>query len=192
MESVLINSDAHSKSVLHRIFEILIASFLLLIASPLFILGCILSFLDLRENPIYYQIRVGKHDRLFYIYKIKTIADTANDKITFLGEVLRKSKIDEIPQLFNVIKGDMRIIGPRPEQPKYVDQFLKIDPNFALRHEIKPGITGWAQVCLPKAKPKDNLDKLKYDLFYVNNRSIKLDTIIILKTIKIIITLNSN
>jgi lipopolysaccharide/colanic/teichoic acid biosynthesis glycosyltransferase len=192
MESVLINSDTHNKSSLHRIFEILIASVLLILASPLFIIGCILSFLDLRENPIFSQIRVGKHNSHFHIYKIKTIADSSDHKITFLGEILRKCKIDEIPQLINVIKGDMRIIGPRPEQPQYVDEFLKIDPNFSLRHEIKPGITGWAQVCLPKAKPKDNLDKLKYDLFYVNNRSIKLDAIIILKTIKIIITLNSN
>lgn len=192
MESVLINSNTHNKSSFYRFFEVLTASVLLLLASPLFIIGCILSLIDLKENPIYSQIRVGKHNRLFLIYKIKTIADNPKDKITLIGRILRKSKIDEIPQLFNVIKGDMRIIGPRPEQPQYVDEFLKINPNFSLRHEIKPGITGWAQVCLPKAKPKDNLDKLKYDLYYVNHRSIKFDAIIILKTIKIIVTLNSN
>ncbi|CAM1373130.1 sugar transferase [Tenacibaculum xiamenense] len=192
MESLLLSFKTEEKGKLSRCGEILFAMILIIVTFPLFLAGCLISFLDLKENPIFSQIRVGKNGKLFSILKIKTISSVQKRKVSFLGKLLRKTKIDELPQLFNVFIGDMRIIGPRPEQPQYVEQFLKQTPSFSLRHKIKPGITGLAQVCLPRATPKDNLKKLEHDLYYVNNHSLKLDCIILLKTLKIILTLDSN
>ncbi|WBX71668.1 sugar transferase [Tenacibaculum retecalamus] len=185
--------------ILKRSFDIFIVSIILLPSLLLIILAFLLTKLTLKESAIFSQIRVGKNDKLFLIYKIRTISNIQNEcleksnfKISTLGKFLRLSKIDELPQLFNVLKGDMSFIGSRPEQPNYVDEYLKQNPSFNLRHIVKPGITGWAQVNLPKAKPKDNLDKLKFDLYYINEYSWKLDFIILIKTIKIVLTLNSN
>lgn len=182
-----------------RIFDLFFVLISLPISFPLFLIGCLLAIFNLNEPVIYSQPRVGLKGELFLIYKIRTISNKSKIKsadsinqTSFLGNFLRLSKIDELPQLFNVLRGDMSIIGPRPEQPHYVQEFLKENPSFTLRHDIKPGITGWAQVNLPKAKPKDNLKKLKFDLYYIKEYSWKLDFLILIKTIKIVLTFNSN
>ena len=118
---------------------------------------------------------------------------TANDdRVTLVGKFLRISKIDELPQLYNILKGDMSLIGPRPERPEFVELSNQENAYFDLRHIIKPGVTGWAQVNLPKATPEDNLKKLEYDLYYIKNYSPRLDVEILFRTIKVVLTLNSN
>jgi lipopolysaccharide/colanic/teichoic acid biosynthesis glycosyltransferase len=114
-----------------------------------------------------------------------------DDRITKVGNFLRKSKIDELPQLYNILIGDMSLIGPRPERVEYVNDYNSINPYYHLRHKIRPGITGWAQVNNPKATPDDNLIKLEYDLFYIKNLSMKRDILIFFRTIKVILTFNS-
>ena len=115
-----------------------------------------------------------------------------DDRITFAGKFLRLSKIDELPQIYNILKGDMSLIGPRPERPEFVKIYNDENAYFDLRHIIKPGVTGWAQVHLPKATPDDNLKKLEYDLYYIKNYSWLMDIEILLKTVKIVLTMNSN
>ena len=117
----------------------------------------------------------------------------ANDsRITSIGKILRFTKIDELPQLYNVLRGNMSIIGPRPEIPEYVEEYAEKIPFFKLRHMVKPGVTGWAQINIPKATPEDSIKKLEYDLYYIKRYSLFLDVKIICRTIKIILTLNSN
>ncbi len=188
-----------NKNSMKRVFDIFFVITTLPISLPLFFVGCLLSRFNLNEPIIYSQIRVGQDGSFFLIYKIRTISNNleknqtnSSAEISTLGSFLRLSKIDELPQLFNVLKGNMSIIGPRPEQPHYVEEYLKLNPSFNLRHVIKPGITGWSQVNMPKATPKDNLKKLEYDLYYIKQYSWKLDFIILIKTVKIILTFDSN
>lgn len=148
-----------------------------------------------KTNPIYRQERVGLHGRRFTIYKIKTMSDgdkkqntnwtQSNDRrVTRLGKLLRKYRLDELPQLFNVLIGDMSIIGPRPEQPDYTRMLEKEIPYFDIRHSLKPGITGWAQVKFRYgASVADSQAKLEYDLYYIKNYSIILDLTILIKTV---------
>jgi putative undecaprenyl-phosphate N-acetylgalactosaminyl 1-phosphatetransferase len=117
-------------------------------------------------------------------------ASKNDTRITKVGRFIRKTRIDELPQIINVIKGEMSIIGPRPERPEFINEFLKDIPNFNERLAVRPGITGWAQVNGGyELTPKD---KLVYDLFYINHESIKLDFLILLKTIKVIFTGNGS
>ena len=117
----------------------------------------------------------------------------ANDtRITPIGKILRFTKIDELPQLYNILIGDMSVIGPRPEIPAYVEKYSEQMPFFGLRHMIKPGVSGWAQIHLPKATPEDNLKKLEYDLYYIKRYSIRLDIKVLIETVKIVLTLNSH
>ncbi|MFY8004701.1 MAG: sugar transferase, partial [Chitinophagaceae bacterium] len=107
------------------------------------------------------------------------------------GKLLRKTKIDELPQLLNVLLGDMSLIGPRPEKKDIVDRFAKENHFYNYRHIVKPGITGWAQVNNPKATPEQNLEKLEYDLYYINNLSVRLELAILLKTVGVVSSLDS-
>ena len=119
---------------------------------------------------------------------------TINDeRITFIGKIIRTTRIDELPQLFSVIKGDMSLIGPRPERPEIEDTLNNQISNYKIRHTIKPGISGWAQVNYPYgASIEDSKNKLSYDLFYVKNMSIFLDLLIFIKTIKTILNLKNS
>ena len=111
-----------------------------------------------------------------------------DDRITRMGSFIRKTRIDELPQMWNVFKGEMRLVGPRPERPVFVDQLSKTIPYYSIRHNVKPGITGWAQVWYPYgASEKDALEKLEFDLYYMKNFSIAMDLVIILKTIKTVL-----
>lgn len=182
-----------------RAFDLALVFFALPFAFPLTIIGIILTFLSSKGGAFFSQERVGRKGKSFKIYKIRTMVinnggfTQANDsRITPIGKILRFTKIDELPQLYNVLIGDMSIIGPRPEIPEYVEKCAEQMPFFKLRHMIKPGVTGWAQIHIPKATPEDNIKKLEYDLYYIKRYSLFLDIRIVLQTAKIILTLNSN
>ena len=182
-----------------RAFDLAIVFFAFPFALPLTILGIILTLLSSKGGAFFSQERVGRKGKPCKIYKIRTMVinnggfTQANDsRITPIGKILRFTKIDELPQLYNVLIGDMSIIGPRPEIPEYVEKCAEQMPFFKLRHMIKPGVTGWAQIHIPKATPEDNIKKLEYDLYYIKRYSLSLDIRIVLQTAKIILTLNSN
>ena len=190
----------HSGLSSKRIVDILVTLLLLPFAVPLILFGCLLTLLTSPGKLFFIQERVGRNSQKFKIYKLRTMKSnhsggytTSNDdRITFAGKFLRMSKIDELPQIYNILKGDMSLIGPRPERPEFVKMYNDENAYFDLRHIIKPGVTGWAQVHLPKATPEDNLKKLEYDLYYIKNYSWLMDVEIILKTIKVVVTMNSN
>ena len=147
------------------------------------------------------QERVGLNGQKFIMYKLRSMyldaekngyqwAEKNDPRITKIGHFIRRTRIDEFPQIINIIKGEMSIIGPRPERPEFINEFLKDIPNFNERLAVRPGITGWAQVNGGyELTPKD---KLVYDLFYINHESIKLDFLILLKTIKVMVTGNGS
>ncbi len=116
-------------------------------------------------------------------------ATSADSRVTKVGSIIRKLRIDELPQLFSVLKGDMSLIGPRPERPFFVDQLTREIPFYAVRHSVKPGVTGWAQVCYHYgATVEDSAEKLQYDLYYVKNQSLFLDLIILFETVGVVVT----
>lgn len=184
-----------------RIIGLLISIPSLLLIIPICLIACIFIVIESSGNPIYIQERIGLNGRRFSIYKLRSMYQDAeknghkwaskNDtRITKVGRFIRKTRIDELPQIINVIKGEMSIIGPRPERPEFINEFLKDIPNFNERLAVRPGITGWAQVNGGyELTPKD---KLVYDLFYINHESIKLDFLILLKTIKVMVTGNGS
>ena len=183
------------KSSIEFIFSLL----LLVIAVPICILACIAIYVELHVNPIYTQKRVGLNGRVFKIYKLRSMyidaekdgpkwASENDERITKVGRIIRKTRIDELPQLVNILKRDMSFIGPRPERPEFIREFIKYIPDFNDRLLVKPGITGWAQVnggysLTPK-------EKLELDKYYIQNRGFKLDLLIIVKTIIVIFTRN--
>jgi lipopolysaccharide/colanic/teichoic acid biosynthesis glycosyltransferase len=115
-------------------------------------------------------------------------AQEKDPRVTGVGNILRKTRIDEIPQLFNVLKGDMSLIGPRPERPEFVEKLKEVIPYYSERHFVKPGITGWAQVRYRYgASVEDAVEKLRYDLYYIKNLSLFLDMLIVLETVKVVL-----
>ncbi|HHD2971040.1 TPA: sugar transferase [Clostridium perfringens] len=169
----------------------------LIIGAPIVIIASICIVLESRGNPLYSQMRVGLNNKEFKMYKIRSMridaeADGAqwakkdDPRITKVGKFIRKTRIDEIPQLFNVLKGDMSIIGPRPEREIFYKQFEKTIPDFRKRLLVKPGLTGYAQVNGGYDLTPD--EKLRLDLYYESNQSIKLDILIILKTFRVLLT----
>lgn len=163
---------------------------------PLILIGNLIG----NKGPLFYtQERVGKNGKVFKIFKLRSMVTnaekegavfaTVNDaRITTFGKFLRKSRLDEVPQFINVIKGDMAIIGPRPERPVFVNEIAKMMPFYQTRHIIKPGLTGWAQVNYSYGETlQDSLIKLQYDLYYIKHRSIFLDFSIVVKTISTVL-----
>ena len=184
-----------------RILGLLISIPSLLLIIPICLIACIFIVTESSGNPIYIQERIGLNGRRFSIYKLRSMYQDAeknghkwaskNDtRITKVGRFIRKTRIDELPQIINVIKGEMSIIGPRPERPEFINEFLKDIPNFNERLAVRPGITGWAQV--NGGYELTPQDKLVYDIFYINHESIKLDFLILLKTIKVMFTGNGS
>jgi sugar transferase (PEP-CTERM system associated) len=172
----------------------------LLLTLPLSLIIAVAIKLESAGPVLYMQERCGEGGRVFKLYKFRSMIDNAealcgptwaqdNDcRITRVGRVIRKFRLDEIPQMWSVLKGDMSFVGPRPERPEFVRMLEEIVPYYAERHTVKPGITGWAQVSYGYgASVEDALEKLKYDLFYIKNISILMDLVIIAKTIKIVI-----
>ncbi|PIR14054.1 hypothetical protein COV49_00140 [Candidatus Falkowbacteria bacterium CG11_big_fil_rev_8_21_14_0_20_39_10] len=153
-----------------------------------------------RGSVFYRQQRVGKNGKVFEIIKFRSMVSGAekngaewakrdDSRITYLGRILRGSRVDELPQVWNVIRGDLSFFGPRPERPEFVEELSFRLPHYKMRHLVKPGLTGWAQINFPYGSSvEDAMEKLQYDLFYIKNRSLALDVSIALKTLKTIIS----
>lgn len=197
---IVINMLSISKIIyiaFKRLMDIFIASIGFLCAFPLIIVIGILIKLESKGSCFYNQIRVGKDGRLFRIYKLRSMhvdaekggpqwAQENDPRVTKIGRYIRKTRIDEIPQLINIIKGDMSVVGPRPERPYFIEEFKKDIPEYIHRLTVKPGLTGWAQVNGGyELSPRDKLER---DLYYIKNQSILLDIKIILKTIKVVLS----
>ena len=182
-----------------RCTDILICLVLLPVLLLLFPVIALVIKLDSAGPVFFRQVRVGENEQPFTLYKLRTMNNNAefetgavwaqdNDpRITRIGNFLRKSRLDEFPQLYNVLRGDMSIVGPRPERPEFIEQLKEIIPYYSERHLIKPGVTGWAQVSYPYgASVEDAIEKLRYDLYYLKNFSIQLDVMIVLETVKVV------
>ena len=185
-----------SFQVIKRLVDISLAFMGLLLSSPLLALAAVLIKLQDGGAVFYSQERVGKGGKTFRVHKLRTMVGRAEDvtgpvwasrddpRVTRVGRWLRKLRIDEIPQMWNVLKGEMSFVGPRPERPVFVEALQSKFAVYSLRHLVRPGITGWAQVRCPyAASEEDTLLKLEYDLYYLQNASMLFDIRIILKTI---------
>jgi sugar transferase (PEP-CTERM system associated) len=185
--------------LLKRLGDIAVSSVLLIVAMPILIATAIAIPLESRGPAIFRQERVGRNGRPFVLYKfrsMRTDAETAgpqwagedDPRITRIGRFIRRTRIDEIPQVFNVLKGDMSFIGPRPERPHFVEWLKKEIPFYNERHRVRPGITGWAQINYPYgASVEDAKEKLSYDLYYIKNYSLLLDIIVLFSTIEVVL-----
>jgi lipopolysaccharide/colanic/teichoic acid biosynthesis glycosyltransferase len=174
---------------------------MLLLALPFVALAVIGIKLEdgLGAPVLYRQRRVGRHGEIFDVLKFRSMGldaeqggaqyATKNDpRVTRVGGVMRKARIDELPQLLNVLRGDMSFVGPRPERPEFVSQLEERIPYYRERHTVKPGITGWAQLCYPYgSSEKDAVEKLQYDLYYVKNRSLLFDLAILMQTVEVVL-----
>jgi sugar transferase (PEP-CTERM system associated) len=187
------------KKFVKKIFDLTLAAAGSLIALPFVILIAALIKIDSRGPVFFTQVRVGEREKKFVLFKFRTMrydaerdtgaiwASENDERITWAGKFLRKTRLDEIPQLFNVLKGDMSFVGPRPERPEFIEELKEIIPYYSERHFIKPGITGWAQIKYPYgASVKDALEKLRYDLYYIKHLSLFLDLLIVLETVKVV------
>jgi sugar transferase (PEP-CTERM system associated) len=185
--------------MVRRLFSILTSAILLILVLPVIPFVLLAIKLDSRGPVLYRQQRVGRNGKHFYCYKFRTMrqdaeadtgptwADNDDPRITGIGKLLRISRLDEIPQLWCVLKGDMAFVGPRPERPEFVEWLNEQIPYYSVRHAVRPGITGWAQVRYKYGNTlNDAREKLQYDLFYIKNASIGLDLLIMFQTIKIV------
>jgi sugar transferase (PEP-CTERM system associated) len=183
-----------------RVLDVLLAAVVLLVCLPLFPIVALLIRLDSPGPVLFRQDRVGEGEKVFTLLKFRSMrmdaeatsgpvwAQHQDDRTTAVGRFLRRSRLDELPQLINVLKGDMSFVGPRPERPFFVAVLLKEIPYYSVRHTVKPGITGWAQIKYSYgASMEDALEKLQFDLFYIKNLSIWLDLTIIFETIKVVL-----
>ena len=203
--SWLIFGDGFRQGVLRtfikRIFDIVVASILLVISLPVMLLTAVVILME-GGFPIFYrQERVGRAGRIFRVTKFRSMRQDAegdgrprwaasNDhRITRVGRFIRKYRIDELPQLLNVLNGDMSLVGPRPERPFFVDQLTQNIPFYAARHSIKPGLTGWAQVRYHYGATLDDAaNKLQFDLYYVKNHTLFLDLVVLFETVVVVVT----
>jgi len=185
-----------------RVFDVLVCLLLLPVFLPVMLFVAAAVWFESRgmEPVIYKQTRVGENNNDFTIYKFRSMGTNAevdgvarwaekNDmRVTRVGKFIRKVRLDELPQIFNILKGDMSFVGPRPERPEFVVQLEKDHPYYRERHRVKPGLTGWAQVCYKYGDTlEDAYEKLEYDLYYVKNYSIFLDLLIIVQTIRVVL-----
>jgi sugar transferase (PEP-CTERM system associated) len=184
---------------LKRLLDVLVAAAGLVLASPLTLLTAIAIAIDSPGPILYRQIRAGELGRPFTLYKFRSMridaeqlgarfAEENDPRITRVGRFIRKTRIDELPQLYNVLRGEMSMVGPRPERPVFIEQLERQVPYFKQRLYVKPGVTGHAQVrCRYGATAEDHLEKLQYDLYYIKSHSVMFDLSIILDTIKVVL-----
>ncbi|HPI59033.1 TIGR03013 family XrtA/PEP-CTERM system glycosyltransferase [Zoogloea sp.] len=190
-----------SRTLVKRIFDIVASLILLILAAPVMVLAALLIVIEDGAPVFYRQERVGLGGRLFKVTKFRSMrrdaerdgkprwASANDDRVTRIGRFIRKVRIDELPQLFNVLKGDMSLVGPRPERPFFVDQLTRDIPFYAVRHCVKPGVTGWAQVRYQYGSSVDDaINKLQYDLYYVKNHTLFLDTVVLFETVRVVLT----
>jgi sugar transferase (PEP-CTERM system associated) len=203
--SWFIFSDGFRKStfrlLLKRVIDLLLSLIMMVLFSPLIAIVSVLIKVNSKGPVIYSQKRVGKKERIFRIHKFRSMvcdaektcgpiwAEREDERVTRVGRIIRKFHFDEIPQLWNVLKGEMSFVGPRPEREFFVEQLETIIPYYSERFTVKPGITGWAQVrYVYGASVEDAIEKLSFDLFYIKNMSILMDLMIVLRTIKIVLS----
>jgi sugar transferase (PEP-CTERM system associated) len=203
--SWFIFSDGFRKSrflgATKRAMDIVCAALGMLLALPLMAIAAVAIRLTSPGPILYHQQRVGKNGHVFTVHKFRSMrtdaeaesgpvwaSKTGDTRVTPIGGLLRRSRLDEVPQLWNVLKGDMSFVGPRPERPEFVAQLTEQIPFYGQRHVVRPGITGWAQVRYTYgATTEDALQKLQYDLYYIKNLSIALDVFIIFETVKTVV-----
>ncbi|MDI9245594.1 TIGR03013 family XrtA/PEP-CTERM system glycosyltransferase [Marinobacter sp. CHS3-4] len=184
-----------------RSLDLFASTLLLLAGAPLMVLTAIaIKIEDGLKSPVFYsQERVGLNGKVFNVHKFRSmITDaekdgavwaTKNDaRVTRVGAFIRKVRIDELPQIFNVLNGSMAFVGPRPERPYFVEQLSEKIPFYSERHRVKPGLTGWAQLCFAYAdNEEDTREKLRYDLYYIKNQSLLLDLLVIIQTVEVVL-----
>jgi sugar transferase (PEP-CTERM system associated) len=183
-----------------RGFDLAVSTVLLVLTLPIMLLTAAAIRLDSSGPVLYWQTRVGRGNANFEMCKFRSMREDAerdgvakwaagdDDRVTRVGRVIRKLRIDELPQIINVLRGEMSFVGPRPERPFFVNQLSEQIPYFLARHSIRPGITGWAQVRYPYgASVEDARQKLQYDLYYVKNHTLFLDILILLETVKVVV-----
>ncbi len=183
-----------------RLFDLVTSLSLLVLTLPLMVLAIAVIVMESGFPVLYRQERVGLGGKIFTIYKFRSMVQNAEKdgapqwaqagdaRVTKFGNFMRKVRIDELPQIFNVLRGDMSFVGPRPERPFFVDQLIEQVPYYAARHSIKPGITGWAQVRYPYgASLEDAIEKLQFDLYYVKNHTLFLDLLIMFQTAQVVL-----
>ncbi|MFO7823500.1 MAG: TIGR03013 family PEP-CTERM/XrtA system glycosyltransferase [Cyclobacterium sp.] len=185
--------------MLKRIVDISAASGMLLVSLPVLLISAVVIKLESPGGVFYLQQRVGKKDRVFNIIKFRSMREDAekdgpvwaaqeDNRVTRFGGFMRKTRIDELPQLINVLRGDMSFVGPRPERPVFVSELAQKIPFYSIRHSVRHGITGWAQIYYPYgASSEDALRKLEYDLYYIKNLSIGMDLATIFQTVKVVL-----
>jgi sugar transferase (PEP-CTERM system associated) len=189
------------RTIVKRVFDIIFASVLLVVSLPVMLVTGILILLESGGPMLYLQERVGLNGRLFNCVKFRSMridaehdgkprwASAQDDRITRVGRIIRKLRIDELPQLFTVLAGDMSLVGPRPERPYFVDKLTQEIPYYAVRLSVKPGLTGWAQVRYHYgASMEDSAEKLQYDLYYVKNHTWFLDLVVLFETVAVVLT----
>lgn len=190
------------RRVSRRMFDLATATGILLLAWPLMILVALAIWLEsgCKGSVLYFQNRVGEGDKVFALVKFRSMrtdaendgvvrwAQDGDDRITRVGSIIRKLRLDELPQLYNVFRGNMSMVGPRPERPEIVAELQRVIPYYGLRHSITPGLTGWAQLRYSYgASIEDAIEKLRYDLYYIKNQSLLFDLQILLQTIEVVL-----
>jgi len=189
------------RTFVKRVFDIFCSSVLLLVSSPIMLATALLIKLESRGPVCYRQERTGLNGQSFNVTKFRSMRTdaekdgkprwaTANDsRVTRVGHFIRRLRIDELPQLINVLNGEMSLVGPRPERPFFVQQLTQEIPFYAVRHSVKPGVTGWAQVRYHYGSTvEDSQEKLQYDLYYVKNHSLFLDLVVLMETVGVVLT----
>ena len=198
LSELLIYKKSNSSQRIKRVSEFLLSLLLIILLSPLIIFSCFLIKIEDNGPILYSQKRNGFGGNIFMIYKLRSMKSNAEEdgikwstkndqRITKVGKWLRRTRLDELPQLFSVLKGDMSLIGPRPERPEIDDMLVKKIPNYKLRYLVRPGLSGWAQVNYPYgASIEDTRMKFSYDIYYIKNFSTFFDFLILLETIRLV------
>ncbi|MEO7244473.1 MAG: TIGR03013 family XrtA/PEP-CTERM system glycosyltransferase, partial [Rubrivivax sp.] len=194
-------NQGFARTAIKRVFDIVCALLLLALSAPIMLLATLAIKLGGRGPVLYRQERVGLNGRPFQVAKFRSMrvdaerdgqprwASVHDDRVTAVGKLIRRLRIDELPQLFNVLRGEMSLVGPRPERPFFVEQLTRQIPYFAVRQSVKPGVTGWAQVRYQYgATVEDSIEKLQYDLYYVKNHTLFLDIVILFETVAVVLT----
>ena len=202
--SWMIFSDGFGQSPLQdyikRFFDLATSALLLVLTIPIMVFTAIAIFVEDRGPVFFRQVRVGQNGKLFHVIKFRSMgvdaekdgkarwAQKNDSRVTRVGAFIRKVRIDELPQIFNVMRGHMSFVGPRPERPEFVERLSVTIPYFSERHRVKPGITGWAQIRYPYgASENDAMEKLQYDLYYAKNHNLFLDLTVLLQTCEVIL-----
>jgi sugar transferase (PEP-CTERM system associated) len=189
------------RTFIKRVFDIVSASVLIVLSAPLMLITALLIKAESKGPVFYRQERVGLNGSTFMVTKFRSMrtdaekdgrpqwAQANDSRVTRVGGVIRRVRIDELPQLFNVLKGEMSLVGPRPERPFFVQELTQQIPFYAVRHSVKPGVTGWAQVRYHYgATVEDSQEKLQYDLYYVKNHTLFLDLVVLMETVGVVLT----